>query len=336
MIAQNDVRWERPWQTVLKEVISSPEELLEALDLNPQEWLAPARRASELFSLRVPRGFVARMQPGDPNDPLLRQVLPLDAEHIETPGYQADPVNEAAVNPVPGLIHKYRGRVLLTLTSACAVNCRFCFRRHFPYQDNQLSRRALGPILDYIQADSNIHEVILSGGDPLVANDNTLQSIVTALAAIPHVTTLRLHTRLPIVLPERITTELLNVLTATRLKPVIVLHSNHAQEWDNAVAQAMQALRARGVVLLNQSVLLKGVNDSAAALINLSETLLHHGVVPYYLHLLDKVQGAAHFDVAEEKGQALIAEMTKQLPGYLVPRLVREVAGLPAKQLVSV
>lgn len=314
------------WQSALARVITDPAELLAAVGLG-DEWLPAARAAARLFPLRVPRGFVARMRPRDPRDPLLRQVLPLADECLAVEGFGIDPVGDLSAMVVPGVLHKYHGRVLLTATAACAVHCRYCFRRHFPYAEANPVVDQWRQALDYIAGDESITEVILSGGDPLSMSDRRLADLARRLEAIPHLRRLRLHTRLPIVLPERVNDELLGWLGATRLKTAAVVHANHANEIDASVLAALAGLKASGAELLNQSVLLHGVNDSAEALMALSEKLFEAGVLPYYLHLLDKVQGAAHFEVEEAAARCLMAELNRQLPGYLVPRLVREIAG---------
>ena len=318
------------WQTALGQAITDPAELLDVLGLGP-EWLPAARDAGRAFPLRVPRGFVARMRRGDPNDPLLRQVLPLAAELLPAPGFGTDPVGDRAAEQAPGVLHKYQGRVLLTATGACAVHCRYCFRRHFPYERANASADGWSVALDTIGADISITEVILSGGDPLTLSDRRLADFVQQLARLPHVTRLRVHSRLPVVLPERITPSLCDALAGTRLRVVMVLHANHARELDAPVRQACARLAERGFLLLNQSVLLRGVNDSVEALVELSETLFAAGVLPYYLHQLDRVQGAAHFEVSDQSALALHAGINACLPGYLVPRLVREVPGAPGK-----
>ena len=275
------------------------------------------------------------MRAGDPADPLLRQVLPLDAEDQLNPGFGKDPVGDLAALAGPGVLHKYQGRALMITTGACAIHCRYCFRRHFPYAEAQGRGADWTPVLDYLASDDSIEEVILSGGDPLALSDSRLAALAEGLDRIAHLQRLRIHTRLPIVLPERVDADLLAWLGTTRLKPVMVLHANHAQEFDADVDAALVLLRNAGVCLLNQSVLLRGVNDSVAALRALSERLFVAGVLPYYLHLLDRVQGAAHYEVAEAQARALLLELAAQLPGYLLPRLVREQAGATAKQLVS-
>lgn len=321
------------WQQELARAITDPAELVELLRLDPA-LVEPARRVARAFPLRVPRGYVARMRPADPTDPLLRQVLPLDAEEQPAAGFTRDPVGDLASTVGPGLLHKYEGRVLLTTTGACAVHCRYCFRRHFPYADENPATDGWGRALAHIAGDRSIHEVILSGGDPLTLSDARLASLVDALARIAHVDRLRVHTRLPIVLPSRITDELCRLLTRTRLASVVVVHANHPNEMDSHVVAALERLRRAGVLLLNQSVLLRGVNDDPVVLASLSERLIAAGVVPYYLHLLDRVEGAAHFDVDEQTATRIGAELSRRLPGYLVPRLVREEPGAPAKTVI--
>lgn len=325
-----EIRQVPAWQAALAQVVTDPHELLELLDLGP-EWRVGATAAAQLFPLRVPRGFVARMRRRDPHDPLLRQVLPLGQELSAAPGYSDDPVGDGAARRAPGVLHKYQGRVLLTATGACAVHCRYCFRREFPYSDANASADGFRAALDYIAADPSLEEVILSGGDPLTLSDRRLAAFVRALEAIPQVARLRLHTRLPVVLPERVDRGLLGWLGATRLATVVVIHVNHANEVDDDVHAAVAALRATGATVLNQSVLLRGVNDSVEALAGLSETLFAAGVLPYYLHALDRVTGAAHFEVGDEQARAIHRELRARLPGYLVPRLVREQPGAPAK-----
>ena len=271
------------------------------------------------------------MTKGDTDDPLLKQVLPQSAEMLSTPGFNADPLGEAASNPIPGVVHKYHGRALLIISPACAVHCRYCFRRHFPYEDNTLGKGEWQTALDYLASDPSISEVIYSGGDPLAANDNFLLWITEQIAAIPHIKRLRIHTRLPLVIPSRINPSCLHWLTTTRLKVVMVWHINHPNEIDHAVKQAAAQLKRRGIELLNQSVLLKEVNDNAATLALLSEQLFDAGIMPYYIHRLDKVAGAAHFDISDDKIQQLQQDLLRLLPGYLVPRFVCEQAGALSK-----
>lgn len=326
----NVIQLAQAWQQALSNAITRPEELLQLLELDPG-LLNAAQAASQKFTLRVPRSFVARMQKGNLADPLLRQVLPVDAELKTYATYSTDPLGEVTANPLSGVLHKYNGRVLLITTGVCGVNCRYCFRRHFEYTDNNPGSAGWEKALAYIAQDSSIKEVIFSGGDPLIASDKRLAGLARRLEAIPHLTTLRIHTRMPVVLPERITTEFTDWFSTLRLKPVLVIHCNHPQEIDQTVATAMLSLKKAGITLLNQSVLLQGVNDDPATLVGLSERLFEIGVLPYYLHLLDKVQGAAHFEVPKATAKALIQKIMTQLPGYLVPKLVWEKAGATSK-----
>jgi EF-P beta-lysylation protein EpmB len=319
------------WQRQLRDTITSGEQLLAMLELDPAK-VGFSPQACADFALKVPLAFARRMETGNPEDPLLLQILASQLELQQTPGYHQDPVGETGETiPHKGIIHKYKGRALLIVSGNCAINCRYCFRRHFPYSDNQNSRQQWRTALQYIRDDHSIKEVILSGGDPLVLGDRQLQELFSEIAAIPHVTRLRIHSRLPIVIPDRITPTLLNAISHNRLKTVMVVHCNHANEIDAAVAAAMTAMHQRDITLLNQTVLLAGVNDDATALANLSEKLFSAAVLPYYLHLLDKVQGAAHFDIPETLARGLLGEISSQLPGYLVPKLVREMAGATSK-----
>ena len=321
---------ESRWQAEMATAISSAEALIETLGLDPS-LIAPAQAASTGFRLRVPRSFVARMRHGDPNDPLLRQVLPVAAELDAMPEYSADPLGEQAALRAPGLLQKYRGRALLITTSACAVHCRYCFRREFPYAEQKSETTRFGEALQAIAADPTIEEVLLSGGDPLSLSDSRLASISNALARIPHVRRLRVHTRQPIVLPARVDAGLIAWIASVHVPQVFVLHANHPNEIDDDVRAACATLRSAGVTLLNQTVLLAGVNDDVDVLAALSRTLFDSGVLPYYLHVLDRVKGAAHFETPDERAQVLAGALAARLPGYLVPRLVREVEGAPAK-----
>jgi EF-P beta-lysylation protein EpmB len=325
-----DVRDLPSWQQELARAVTDPAELMALLDLDTRA-LPIGAEAAAAFALRVPRSFIARMRRGDPHDPLLRQVLPLEAESSYVPGFGLDPVGDRAAAKAPGLLHKYRGRVLINTTAACAIHCRYCFRRHFPYAEVGHGRSTWEAIVGYVRADDTIREVILSGGDPLSLHDHRLAQLVERLESVRHLRRLRIHTRLPVVLPERVDAGLLAWLGGTRLAPVMVIHANHPNEIDPAVRAALGALEATGITLLNQSVLLRGINDSAEILAHLSEILFAAGVLPYYLHLLDRVQGAAHFEVETATAMALHEALSRDLPGYLVPRLVREVAGAPYK-----
>jgi EF-P beta-lysylation protein EpmB len=326
----------RSWQKALQACISEPHALAVALGLD-DAWLADARRAAQRFTLRVPASYLARIRRGDPDDPLLRQVLPLGAELDEVPGYVTDPVGDLLSLAGAGVLHKYHGRALLVTTGACAIHCRYCFRREFPYAEQHAGAQHFADALALIRQDQSITEVLLSGGDPLTLGDRRLGQLLDELERIPHLQRVRLHTRLPVVLPERIDAGFIAMWGAVRrLQRIVVIHANHAQELAGAadVHAALAALHNCGTTLLNQSVLLRGVNDSTAALEALSLALFDAGVLPYYLHLLDPVRGAAHFDVPEAEAQALHAALTARLPGYLVPRLVREVAGAPAKTML--
>ncbi|MGE0383724.1 MAG: EF-P beta-lysylation protein EpmB [Gammaproteobacteria bacterium] len=318
----------RDWRQALREAVTRPEELLEMLGLESSRLGYPGGAG---FRLRVPRGYVARMRHGDPDDPLLRQIWPAAAEDAGREGFVADPVSDLAFERAPGLLQKYAGRALLVAHGACAVHCRYCFRRHYPYAGHSAGGPALDAAIAALAADPGMTEVILSGGDPLLAEDAVLGALVRRVEALPQVRRLRIHSRLPVVLPERIDSGLCRLLSGSRLQAVVVLHANHANEIDGAVAGAAACLRAAGITLLNQSVLLRGVNDDPAALAALSEVLFGAGVLPYYLHALDPVQGAAHFAVSDDRARAIHAALRARLPGYLVPRLVREIPGADAK-----
>jgi len=318
------------WQELWRDAISDPRQLLDMLGLGAEADALLADRDAG-FPLRVPRGFVARMRHGDRHDPLLLQVLPARAELVATPGFRRDPVGDLAARTATGVLHKYAGRALLIATGACAVHCRYCFRRHFPYAQETAAAGRWSEALAHLAADTSISEVILSGGDPLSLATARLVELGDALAAMPQVRRLRIHTRLPVVLPERVDTELLAWLSRLPLQRVLVLHANHANEIDAGVAAACAALRSTGTTLLNQSVLLRGVNDDLATLCDLSERLLAAQVLPYYLHQLDRVEGAAHFEVTDARARELVEGMRGRLPGYLVPRLVREVGGATSK-----
>ncbi len=321
------------WQSELARAVRDPAELLALLDL-PTSLLPAAQRAVELFPLRVPHSFIARMRRGDMHDPLLRQILPLADELEQTRGV-SDPVGDLDASVSPGLLHKYHGRALMITTGACAIHCRYCFRRHFPYASQQAGSQQWADMRDYLMQHSEIEEIILSGGDPLSLSDHRLAECIDQLHAIPHLTTLRIHTRLPVVLPERVTQTLLHTLASSRLQVVIVLHINHANEIDTDVAQAVAALRRLDIQCLNQAVLLRGVNDSSETLIQLSKHLFANGILPYYLHQFDPVRQAHHFEVEIDRGRQLWNELQARLPGYLVPRYVQEIPGHSAKMPVS-
>jgi L-lysine 2,3-aminomutase len=324
----------RRWQEALRLAVRDSTQLCQLLDL-PAKYDEPARQASRLFPLCVPHEFIRRMRPGDPHDPLLRQVLPLADEFDAVSGYRADPVDDSAATRRPGLLQKYPGRVLMVTTPTCAIHCRYCFRRHFDYQATPRTMDDWQPALDQIAADATIQEVVLSGGDPLSLPDARVAQLIDRLESVPHLRRLRLHTRLPIVIPQRVTDPLMTCLRQTRLTLVMVIHANHPAELDADVAQAVAQIVAAGIPVLNQSVLLRGVNDAADVLIALSVRLLELRVMPYYLHQLDQVAGAAHFWVAPERGCELVAAMRAQLPGYGVPRYVQEEPGRSSKTLLA-
>ena len=329
----NHLILQKNWQTQLSEAISSIDELLAILKL---ESLRSQIYVPTHFELRVPRAFVAKMQVGDANDPLLRQVLPDQREQIAVTGYVADPLAENSQNPLTGLLHKYQSRVLLTVTGACAIHCRYCFRQHFDYQSNLPKASAQDDIIRYIHEHPEINEVILSGGDPLSVSNRRLFGWLERLEAIPQLTTIRLHTRLPVVIPERLDAELLERLASSRCQIVMVIHCNHANEIDDTTAQHLQRARVAGITLLNQTVLLRDINDDVETQVALSQRLFAAGVLPYYLHVLDKVAGGAHFDSSENEAIALYWALLERLPGYLVPKLVRELPNRAFKVPVDI
>jgi EF-P beta-lysylation protein EpmB len=319
------------WQQLWREAVRDPRELLSLLGLAHMAGQLSADAATQ-FPLRVPRGFIDRMRHGDPHDPLLRQVLPLDDEDRIVPGFGLDAVGDTAARAASGVIRKYRGRALLVATGSCAIHCRYCFRRHFPYAEETAAAGGWSDAISLVATDASIDEVILSGGDPLSLATSKLAELTDALAAVPHLKRLRIHTRLPTVLPERVDAALLGWLRALPWPVTVVVHVNHANEFDANVDAALADLRGTGATLLNQAVLLRGVNDSVDALVDLSERSFASGVLPYYLHQLDRVAGAAHFEVEDARARSLHAGVATRLSGYLVPRLVREVAGDPGKR----
>lgn len=325
------------WRLELQRAFRRPQDLIEFVDLKPADFEAdvPAR---ELFPLLVPRPFAKLIEKGNADDPILRQVLPLRHEFTQAPDFTTDPLAEhndqVAVSKNQGLLHKYESRVLIILKGGCAVNCRYCFRRHFPYQEIRFSQRELADTLDYLKRHPKVNEVILSGGDPLMASDESLTYIIETLSQLTQLKRIRIHTRLPIVIPARVTDALVDVLTNTRLSATVVLHTNHANEISAALRTKLNILRTAGIHLFNQSVLLNGVNDNLDALVTLSESLFDCNVIPYYLHQLDKVSGATHFEVSDDRAQQLWLAMNTKLPGFLVPKLVREVGGELSKTAI--
>lgn len=333
MIPKKPVSVESNWQKELALSFTDPVKLLEYLQIDPAEYALDAQ-ARRLFPMRVPRHFVRLMRVRDPSDPLLLQIMPNRAEFESPTGYVTDPLEEQD-NQQPGLLHKYKSRVLMIVRGGCAVNCRYCFRRHFPYADNSPSLQQLQDNLSMIATDRDINEVILSGGDPLMAKDPHLARLAKDISAIPHVKRLRIHTRLPVVLPERIDNQFVQWFSELELQRILVLHINHANEVSPQLAERLASLQRAGVTLLNQAVLLKGVNDSVDTQVALSEALFAAGIMPYYLHVLDKVQGAAHFDISDALARELMHGMLAKLPGFLVPKLVREEAGKTAKSPID-
>ena len=332
--SKSNLKTSHKWQLEYKSSITNIDQLCQILGLKTEQ-LPTSSQANEQFKLRVPRSYVERMQRENPNDPLLLQVLPSAYEDNTINGYIKDPVGDLKSIKSPGLLQKYNGRALLLATSRCAIHCRYCFRRHFPYSTQNPRIDSWSSAIQELQQDQSISEVILSGGDPLVLDDHELEKLIKKLEPIAHIKRLRIHTRLPVVIPNRINDELLKWVGETRMKVIMVLHINHANEINKEIHNKLKKLTETDCVLLNQSVLLKNINDRASSLINLSESLFESGVLPYYLHLLDKVEGAAHFDVSETDAREIMREITKQLPGYLVPRLVKEIASAQSKTLVN-
>jgi EF-P beta-lysylation protein EpmB len=321
------------WQQELASVVTDPKVLLELLEILPNDYLQHFK-ARKLFPVRVPRPFIERMKRGDINDPLLKQVMPLTQEFIVTDGFVDDPLEEHDT-VAEGLLHKYKHRVLMIVKAGCAINCRYCFRRHFPYADNSPNKARWQQALTYIAQHNEISEVIFSGGDPLMASDEHLTWLIKKIEDIPHVKRLRIHSRLPVVIPQRITAGLVEQLKASRLKATVVLHINHPNEINQALADALEPLRQARIPLFNQSVLLKDINDDANVLAQLSEVLFDIGIQPYYLHMFDPVQGAAHFDVAEADAINIVKKTMAILPGFLMPKLVREIAGQANKTPIN-
>lgn len=322
------------WQQALSRAVTNPKQLFERLQLDSSNYSQALERASEQFSMLVSESYLSRIKPADPNDPLLKQVLPSALENHLVPGYQDDPLDEQAANFTPGMLHKYHGRALLITNSHCAINCRFCFRRNFAYSDNHFSGKHKQAILSYLKEDTSIEELILSGGDPLLLNNRKLAEIISMAETIPHIKRLRIHSRIPLVLPERISDSLLALFRQSPLAVVMVVHCNHPQEINGEIEKVFKRLKQACHALFNQSVLLKGVNDDLDTQIALHTRLFENQVQPYYLHVLDKVKGAAHFDLAPEHIQSLYKGMQEALPGYILPKLAREEAGKAHKTLL--
>jgi EF-P beta-lysylation protein EpmB len=315
------------WHRSLANAVRDPDQLVDLLKL-PDSYRNQARKSAELFPLMVPHSFLDRMEPGNPEDPLLLQVLPLDAEQKDISGFVPDALHEHSARTSPGMLQKYAGRALLIATGTCAVHCRYCFRKNYPYSQEPRRLEDWNPALQAIAEDDSLREVILSGGDPLMLTDARLAALCAALETIPHLKRLRIHTRLPIVLPDRVTESLIEMLTSSRLTPIMVVHANHPREIVGECARALRTLVRSGMTVLNQAVLLRRINDSAEVLAELCERLVDLGVMPYYLHQLDRVSGTAHFEVPESEGCEIIEQLRRRLPGYAVPQYVREVPGM--------
>lgn len=322
------------WQQELQSAFTNINELFSFLNLDVED-SGPYSKAAQKFPLLVTHSYAKRIAKSDWSDPLLRQVLPHPDELTSHPSYLSDPVGDTSASISPGLLHKYYGRILIISTGACAIHCRYCFRREFPYSDNSAHRSQLDSIKQYLSSHTEVSEVILSGGDPLTLSDSKLQKLLEQLATQPQLERIRIHTRLPIVLPSRITTALLNTLLSSPKKIIMVIHSNHPNELNDEVSEVLQLLKSAGVTLLNQTVLLRGVNDNASTLVELSQRLFNCSTMPYYLHLLDKVTGAMHFDSTQAHSDSLYQQLQEKLPGYLVPKLVREEAGKKHKTIIA-
>lgn len=318
----------------MRSYFTDPLSLLKKLNINPQEILFSTQAAAQ-FNFKVPESFVNKIHPNDSNDPLLRQILPIAQELELHDAYQTDPLNESESLSQPGLLQKYHGRALLLVTPTCAINCRYCFRRHYPYDDKGHLWKQIENNISIIREDISIEEVILSGGDPLSLSDDKIADLITQLETIPHLKRVRIHTRFPIVDPQRVTKKLINILSQSKLKIIMVIHINHAQEIGIDNQKVIAEFSRHKILLFNQSVLLKGVNDKLETLIQLSKTLIENQIIPYYLHMLDKVQGSAHFEVSDEKALVLYQQLREKLPGYMLPELVREIAGEKSKLPIS-
>ena len=336
IIARSTTEKQQDWRQILSQSLKTSGDIRDYLGLPPpcDSDQRNQALASDEFPVLVPTTFLDLAEVGNPNDPITRQVLPDARETLIDPLYSTDPLSEAPANIQPGIIHKYQGRALLLAATGCAINCRYCFRRHFNYADNRISRSEWQMSLDHIRSDNSLNEIILSGGDPLMLQDHALQQLIHAIEAIPHIRRLRIHSRLPIVIPQRLTNDLRQRLTKSRLSCSLVFHINHANEIGPQLRKLLPEWKTSGITLLNQSVLLKGINDDVDTLQNLSETLFDNGILPYYLYVLDKVQGAAHFDIPDAKAKYLFQQLHARLPGYLVPRLTREEPGKAGKTLL--
>lgn len=321
------------WQTLMQNIPALPAGFRDHAE-QASEWQY-SETAENLFPYRAPAAYINKIDPHDPADPLLRQILPVAAEHENRPGYSPDPLREQSQQPEPGVLHKYHGRALLVVTGACAIHCRYCFRRHFPYKDSNPSPKKWQRAINYLKNDASITEVILSGGDPLTLSDQRLSGLLQLLAEIPHLQRVRIHSRIPVVMPERISNNFIELLAQYPLPIIMVVHANHARELDDTVADVARKIRSTGTLLLNQSVLLRDINANVTALYSLSVRLFELGILPYYLHMLDPVTGTGHFAVPEEEAREIMQNLSSILPGYLVPKLVREIAGASSKVPVT-
>lgn len=322
------------WSQHLSQAITSLPELIKHLGL-PESLIEQGIEAQQSFKLLVPRPYLSRIEHGNLSDPLLLQILPSSAEMQTVLGYSKDPLEEADHNPQKAIVHKYKRRLLVITTGTCAVNCRYCFRRHFPYGDNQLAQAEWQSVIDYLKVHPDVNEVILSGGDPLMMKDALLANKVRQIEALPQIKRLRIHSRLPVVIPARVCDEMLDWINESRLDIIMVWHINHANEIDEELAQAAFKLKQAGVTVLNQGVLLKGINDTVEAQVNLSEAVFDAGILPYYMFTLDPVEGAAHFDITIEDAQKLMGKVAAELPGYLVPKLAKEIPGKTSKTVFA-
>lgn len=335
MIPQRDLSWQtQSWQEQMMNSVKSASELLNMLDIDSMQ-VDLSEKAARGFPVLAPHSFISRMRAGDANDPILRQVLNSKNEEIIQPGYSADPLEETKYNPVKGLIRKYHNRALLIATGKCAVNCRYCFRREFPYQENNPSRDDWQTAFEYLKKHAEIEEVILSGGDPLAIPDRHLQWLVHSLSEIQTIKRLRIHTRFVVVIPDRITDDLIRTLDETRLQITVVVHSNHANEFNDSLVTAIERLKKCVDFVLNQSVLLRGINDNLDTQVDLQNACVDAGILPYYLHFLDPVRGASHFEVSRHEALSLYREMQSRLSGYMLPKLVVEAPGALSKQFLQ-
>lgn len=319
------------WQTAMKRAVRSTSELRQRLGIADPTGGDAAVCAEQSFATFVPLEFLSKIRPGDQRDPLLLQVLATPAESTAQAGFVSDPVGDLASLAEHGVLHKYDGRALVVTTGACAVHCRYCFRREFPYHDAGARPGDWDRAIAYLASDTSIEEVLLSGGDPLTLVDESLEHLIEQLESLSHVRRLRIHTRMPIVIPQRLTDRLLGRLRSSRLACWLVVHANHPRELCSSVLERLESAIDHGLPVLNQSVLLRDVNDNIETLVELSRVLINHRIQPYYLHQLDRVRGAAHFEVPVERGRELVAAMRRQLPGYAVPMYVAEYAGRASK-----